>query len=393
MQGRAKAAKKITAAIARPARNSRGVALIVTILILTILTTLIIELNYTSRIDLTITSNYRDELRAYYVAKAGVNLFRGLLAWLPCDISGGGTGMPLPMQDSADTKQCCWHHMSPCYAEIIMLLGTFPIGPDGFIEVPMIPVQGVVFVDDMEPEQAAALLEIKPAIEDEERKVNVNMLIKDDGTTDENYRTLVTNLFQTLGIEAAAANILVQHLIDYIDDDLNPDDYFENNCPDTPFPYRSKNAPLDTIDELNSVCGFMQIAQDFSSLDNQRLLRDLKDHLTVYPKQINLNTALPAVLQALCDLTIDLERAKEIYFQLMESPCTENINNCLAEISEINAELYNSYCSINSEYFTIRSTGRIQNIAMDVESALRKTIHAVVKKEGGATTLLYWKPE
>ena len=384
--------KRIANALSRPARNSRGVALIVTILILTILTTLILELNYTSRIDLTITSNYRDELRAYYVAKAGVNLFRGLLAWLPCDI-GSGSGMPIPMQDSADTKQCCWHHMSLCYAEIIMLIGTFPIGPDGFIDVPMIPTEGVVFIDEMDPAAAEALLNAKPAIVDEERKINVNMLIKEDGTTDENYRTLVTNLLQILGIEASAANLLVQHLIDYIDDDLNPDDFFENNCPDSPFPYRSKNVPLDTVDEINSVCGFMQIAQDFSSLDNQRLLSDLKDHITVYPKQINLNTALPAVLQALSDLTIDQERAKEIYFQLMETPCTENINNCLSEFSEINVENYNSYCAINSEYFTIRSTGRIQNIAMDVESALRKTIHAVVKKEGNGTTLLYWKPE
>ncbi len=384
--------KRIAAALSRPARNSRGVALIVTILILTILTTLILELNYTSRIDLSITSNYRDELRAYYVAKAGVNLFRGILAWLPCDI-GSGRGMPPPMQDSADHRQCCWHCESPCYNEIIILLGTFPIGPDGFIDVPICPQQTVVFTDPDDPAPPADLFNVKPAIEDEESKINVNMLIKEDGTTDENYRTLVTNLFQVLKIEASAANTLVLHLIDYIDDGRNTDDFFEDNCPDSPFPYRSKNAPLDTVDEINSVCGFMQIAQDFTSLDNQQLMRALKSFITVYPKQINLNTAMPEVLQALSDLTLDQERAKEIYFKLWETPCTENVNNCLANYSEINAADYNSYCAINSEYFTIRSTGRIHNIAMDVESALRKTIHAVVKKDGQGTTLLYWKPE
>ena len=386
-------AGRLKASLAQPARSSGGVALLVTILILTILTTLVIELNYTSRIDLSITANARDEVRAYYVAKAGVNLFRALLSWLPCEMDEGGMiGMAM-QQQSADHKQCCWHHMSPCYAEMTMLLGTFPIGEDGFMEVPMIPTQGVVFVDEMDPAQAEALINIKPAIIDEERKLNVNKLINQDGTTDENYRTLVTNLLQALGLEINMANILVQHLIDYIDDDRNPDNYFENTCPDSPFAYRSKNAPLDTIDEITSVCGFMQMAQDFTTPDNQTRVRDMKEHLTVYADLINLNTALPAVLQALCDLTIDMARAKEIYLELMETPCNENINNCLSELSEINVDDYNSYCAINSQYFTIRSTGRIQNIIMGEDSALRKTIHTVVKKEGNQTVLLYWKPE
>ncbi|MFH1625327.1 MAG: hypothetical protein ABID54_09270, partial [Pseudomonadota bacterium] len=59
--------------------SERGIALIVALLVITILFVLVIEFNYLTRVDVTIAANIRDENKALYVAKAGVNAAIALL--------------------------------------------------------------------------------------------------------------------------------------------------------------------------------------------------------------------------------------------------------------------------------------------------------------------------
>ena len=53
--------------------RERGVALVLILLVITILCVMVVEFNYLMRVDITIAANIRDENRALYIAKAGVN--------------------------------------------------------------------------------------------------------------------------------------------------------------------------------------------------------------------------------------------------------------------------------------------------------------------------------
>lgn len=59
-------------------RNERGVALIIVLLVTALLITLVFEFAYGTRISLRAAVNFRDNQRAYYIARSGVNV-AGLL--------------------------------------------------------------------------------------------------------------------------------------------------------------------------------------------------------------------------------------------------------------------------------------------------------------------------
>jgi general secretion pathway protein K len=54
--------------------NKSGVALILVLVVIALLTVLIIEFNYISRVESSIVGNWKNERRAYFLAKGGVNL-------------------------------------------------------------------------------------------------------------------------------------------------------------------------------------------------------------------------------------------------------------------------------------------------------------------------------
>lgn len=55
------------------AKNKKGVVLVITLAVIVILTVIVLEFNYASRVDLNISSNFRNDLRAEYLAKSGLN--------------------------------------------------------------------------------------------------------------------------------------------------------------------------------------------------------------------------------------------------------------------------------------------------------------------------------
>ncbi len=60
-------------------RSRRGVALILVLTTVAILSSIAVEFGYESRVNLRLTENARDEMRAYYLARSAVNLSRLLL--------------------------------------------------------------------------------------------------------------------------------------------------------------------------------------------------------------------------------------------------------------------------------------------------------------------------
>jgi general secretion pathway protein K len=79
------------AAQGSPAR--RGVALILVLTTLAILTSLGVDFSYSTRVNLKLAENLRDELRAYYMARSAINLTRMLLHFQKqLDAVGGALG-------------------------------------------------------------------------------------------------------------------------------------------------------------------------------------------------------------------------------------------------------------------------------------------------------------
>jgi general secretion pathway protein K len=60
-------------------RRARGVALIIAVISITLLTVVATEFAYNTRVDLQLAANQRDEVRAYYMARSGMSLGRLLL--------------------------------------------------------------------------------------------------------------------------------------------------------------------------------------------------------------------------------------------------------------------------------------------------------------------------
>ncbi len=60
-------------------KNEKGIALIITLLVVTLLTALIVEFAYSARVNLSAAANFRDKQKAYYLAKSGVNFIAGML--------------------------------------------------------------------------------------------------------------------------------------------------------------------------------------------------------------------------------------------------------------------------------------------------------------------------
>ncbi|WP_224369474.1 type II secretion system minor pseudopilin [Hyalangium versicolor] len=60
-------------------RRARGVALIIAVVSITLLTVVATEFAYNTRVDLQLAANQRDEVRAYYMARSGVALGRLLM--------------------------------------------------------------------------------------------------------------------------------------------------------------------------------------------------------------------------------------------------------------------------------------------------------------------------
>ena len=73
--------------------SRRGVALILVLTVIAILTSIGVDFSYSSRVSLTLAENARDGMRAYYLARSAVNLSRLLLHFQKqLDVVGGQAG-------------------------------------------------------------------------------------------------------------------------------------------------------------------------------------------------------------------------------------------------------------------------------------------------------------
>ncbi|NRD54347.1 general secretion pathway protein GspK [Corallococcus exiguus] len=332
----------------RKHRRSRGVALIIALVSITLLTVVATEFAYNSRVDLQLAANQRDEVRAYYMARSGLSLGRLLLRFQkqvdqtpipnPASILGAltggganGAGGANAFQPQSLNLQLWKLARVDCH----MLKGL--VKSDGAEDASGRPIETEPLQADsnfqMEGEdgenagaatQMAAQMQRRSfggfegcflaTISDEEEKLNVTRLNATGGAEMQATAARLLDMFSDKRFEFLWQQDDANHvrstpmdtviaLKDWADDDttqstLNVRDTntpFVNGFADEGSPYSRyeprydvKNARFDSLDELYRVHGV-----------NDRFMAAFRDRLTVYPNvnsKPNINTDDPIML-------------------------------------------------------------------------------------------------
>lgn len=229
-----------------------GVALILVLWVLTLLSVMATQFAYSMRGEAEVTRNFREETEAYYQAKAGIHLAIREIMQDPDvdteDPSGKLTFYKIPPAGTGEDGKPVRPH-APNRTGI-------PVGVDGIGKVDY-------------------------TIEDENGKLNLN------GLDDQQTRLL---LKKCGGMEEGAElDELANSIMDWKDPDTNhraggaENSYYESLNP----PYRSKDADFNTLQELLLVKGMTREIYD-----------RISPFLTVYKTQsVNRNTASPCALE------------------------------------------------------------------------------------------------
>jgi general secretion pathway protein K len=329
-------------------RRSRGVALIVAIVSIALLTVIGTEFAYNSRVDLQLAANQRDEVRAYYMARSGLALGRLLLRFqkqvdqtpIPNPASmlgalgaalGGGQGQAgaQSFQPQSLNIQLWKLARVDCHMLKGLVKSDGAQDADGRpVETDPVAVDPNFRVEEGEEgagaaTQMAAQMQRRSfggfegcflaTISDEEEKLNVMRLntggAESQATAARMLDMFADKRFEFLWQQDDANRVrstpldTVIALKDWADEDttqstLNPKDPtnpFVTGFADEGSPYSRyeprydvKNARFDSLDELYRVHGV-----------NDRFMAAFRDRLTVYPdinSKPNINTDDPIML-------------------------------------------------------------------------------------------------
>lgn len=226
--------------------------------------------------------------------------------------------------------------------------------------------------------------EVQVTIEDEERKIDLNRLMLPNGNApDERRLAVFQRLLDTLGIDRAVAD----SVLDWLDTDENPrvsgaeSSYYLG----LPSPYRAKNDLFDTIGELRLVHGV-----------TSEVFEKLRPFVTVSSSgMVNINTAPKEVLMSLSagtDLAeggaIDAKTADEIIQYRQDHPFTNasQIGNVSPFLRDLYARtLIRNIVGVQSTYFHVRSSGNVGGTV--------RTIDAIGIRVGNEVQWRFWRIE
>lgn len=309
-------------------RDERGIALILSLLILTILVALILDFDAEARRELRDATAFRDGLKATILARAGIQAARAVLR-----------------QDSQIEAKLQVHYDGPGDIWLIPL-NDFPIG-DGVVTA---------------------------TVEDERGKLNLNAL---SNLPDPQARIPVILRYKRLFELVQVDPRVVDAIVDWVDPDEIPEpDGAESTYYQTlRQPYRAANAPLQSFEELLLIKG---VTPD--------MLTRLAKYVTVFPSQgdtkVNLNTADPLVMRAL-----DARISQSIAGEIVQGRPFKNQQDLdrISSFEPIAKELrlMQAY-DVKSQYFGIRGTVRVNETVRAAQAVVRRD------EAKGDTTLLYF---
>lgn len=317
-----------------------GIALVLVLLVIGALSVIILDLNYTTRVNLHLAENFLDDTRAYFLARGAVE---AAIYWIEEDekksAENKGTDYDAICSPGDPACENAWSLDNP----------GMEVG-EGFVEL---------------------------KIRDEDGKFKINDLFKNNpGLNLSSFRLRLEN---QLNLEPD----VFASIQDWIDpnEDTSPygaeADYYQSLNP----PYDIRNAPLMDLSELLMVKG---IDNKMYYGKNNDYPVALKDIFTVFSGgKINVNTAPPQILSALSD-GIDGETIAE-YRKDTPFKSTQDFAAYLKQefpgASSVPQELWD----VKSAYFSAYVTVRVHKVT--------KFVHAVLHRQNKNVSIVYWREE
>ncbi len=435
---------------ARQKRAQRGVALIIAVVAITLLTVVATEFAYNTRVDLQLAANQRDELQATYMARSGVALSRLLLRFqkqvdqtpipnigdmlrnLPG--MGGGAGAGAGAQQPASTLNLQLWKLAR--VDCHMLRGLVKGGGaevEGEEEGPVAPA-----LHDEEDEKSSEV-SLAPAkrsfgsfdgcflstISDEEEKLNLHRLNAGSGDALPTIMRLMDLLgdkrfeFLFSREDANGARVNPQDVIiaikDWVDEDqvqsaLNVNDpvnpltagFSDEGSPYSRYEprYQPKNARFDSMDELYRIHGV-----------SDRFMAAFRDRLTVYPdvnSKPNVNTDDPLMIYMAILSAADPARpdprlkdpvfVQELITRIRSARAFSFLGTSVADfVTAIESAGIAVNPALKANVAGNRLLGDKSNTfsikSVGEAGSVQKTITAVIKLDTGLGQLLYWREE
>ena len=207
-------------------------------------------------------------------------------------------------------------------------------------------------------------------IEDLQGRFNVNNLIAQDGSVDEDVIEQFRRLLRALDLDPRLAGIAA----DWIDADQNAS--FPDGAEDPIYtglspPYRTYNRQLTNVTELAALEGMDKASFDI-----------LLPHVTALPgrTQINVNTATPAVLQSL-DENMDAATVGELLSQREEAGFADFMQTFTTLFAPDSPMV--QHITDTSSYFQLKAVVQIDTVRVTYYSVLLRA-----PKGGPVTTIL-----
>jgi general secretion pathway protein K len=346
--------------------NQQGIALILVLWVIALLTMIALEFSYAMRTQLTLTRNLLDDTQAYYLAQAGINqTILELLRYNKLRPKGHRSAQKGSSTTEEETELPDWSWIRA----------------------------GEPYEISWENGKAKVL------VSDEGGKININIA----------SRPQLVKLVANAGVSGDERDIIVDSILDWRDVNnfhrLNgaEEDYYQQLDP----PYSCKDGHFDTIEELLFVRGvtpeifygssYMEENKkgEQSSTSEEETYQGLAPFITVYrssprPSTININTAPALVLETIPGITPELA---QLIIQERKQEAFTRIDDVYQRLGKwIGGGNFSFMQNRINTYIptvcTIESTGQVNN------SQVQRTIKTIVKIDPYGKTpvnFLYWK--
>lgn len=383
--------------------GDRGIALIMVLLALTLVTAVVVQFSYDAHIDYSLAANESDEVRAYYLARSGVNLYKLILT---ADQKIASNNQLKEMMAAVGMGGFELWRMVPMIDSAMLRSVSDPAVPDEMKDELKERFGGIPF-DTLGKEGGFLDFQgdIHAEIEDEERKINLNNIADErmDAPLDSPIGRAIYGFvadpkwdpmfdgYNALGERKVTREEMIGNLIDWVDPNqeaISTGGTEDNDYSGYEERYTAKNAKFDTLAEVAMVRG---VDDDF--------LRAFGKRITVFSNgKININTAdaemIAALILAYSEVPLTTDQALDTANKLIEFRDLQPF----AKPDQFIQFLRDSFgitfpaqgatgirnrLDIQSRVFTIRSTG--------YAGEARVTITAVVDNTGTSFRWLYWR--
>ena len=386
-----------------PAADDKGIALLVALAVVAILSVVILDFSFSVRVDMHIAANFRDRLVALEAAKAGVNYGISLLR------------QDEPMQDNLQDE---WAQLTGI---VLDRTDPYEVAEETKLEEDQAGLYN--HEEFVAAQKDGSVPTATIFICDEERKINVNRIPSTLTAANQAplpiFREWVETLLENMGLPQVDPYELVDNIADWIDTDDDGDaeyTYYET----LPQPYSCRNDRMESIYELKMVRGMTDLVffgnapypMQLSGLEEDQwekrgrlgytmpelapwetqqspdAIYGLVNFLTAHSSgRINLLTAPREVMLAVLNnddfLTDTIINARE------ENPQqAREIQTMIAQVAPALSQVLTRAGAITyqSSYFRIESTGKFHKTAV-------KVIAIVSRDNARDLTVHYWRVE